>query len=240
MATHWKANRRFFRPPERQATLDRPGAKPAFVGPFRQAKRSAMSGYQAIVARVLVLLSVGRPSAIARSIRTIVVNSVEAQVWGASPHVGEEPPEIRKPLGGHVDATPAVTRIAGVAWIVTALLGCAPCVMCPGSSMPVYVVAFLSQATTTAALAVPERVGPYCPSIATVATAKPGSVAFQIWCASENQQAGEAFPGEVDQRHGLIIAQSISFNLGPSRWAVQVGYRSARLARMMRTDSVTT
>jgi hypothetical protein len=120
----------------RQGTLGRPAALEPFedyqaadlrlLSPRGEGSAFAAPFNVVVTARVAGLFFLGRPTAILRRVRTVVVDALNRLAWLTRPHVEIERHEVVKPTFAHGDPAPAVVGVRLVFRVVAALLNAAP------------------------------------------------------------------------------------------------------------------
>lgn len=170
-------------------------------GPCGRAHCESVPSDRPVCAGVVALHHTSRPSAVARGIRTIIIDSVKTLLRWTRPHISQEGPEIIPPFLTHGDASASIAVKIRRGRVVTSRLGVFPRRIFARVTRTVDRLWSLIATATGGASKSKRRPSRYCFAAAIAAT-PPHLSAFSTFRLREYGQFSEALTN-----HFRIIAQ---------------------------------
>lgn len=195
-------------PSEQQASFQRPWLEASFAFPLGNGQSRAGKGNASGRARVVRLFDLRGPSAIARLVVTVWIDSFNRVFFRCGrPHVVQEALKRRAPALAHRNATTAVGGVTGLLGVIAACLHRAPTPVSASAYGTMlrgpFRAPFIMKTAATTCEAATKRLTADVVASAAVTLAVPRHATASISCASDDHQSAKPLAGHIDEGHVL-------------------------------------
>jgi len=180
-------------------------------GPLDDIHRAPVMGQKNIAAPVVGLNSVGGPSTVFGRVVAIVIDAVNAVLWGRLvPHVGKECLEGMPPLWTNNNASSTVVGVFWLSGVIATANQPRPTIIFSAACLPVSFKSFagilIFKAATRNNAAVTKMFASNNMSVATRAAAIPANSSTSLGCrAADNDEATKSLTSKVYKiRHNIL------------------------------------